>query len=656
MRKDRGDDMNAKKVTLIIAVLAVVIVALFGRSAITQIKSLFMDDNTADLVNTQMYSQEEYEEYLSVASDIAGWTMLDKVNAGLDPTDGSDSDHDGLTDKEEIEVYQSDPLKYSTSGDLYSDKYKVQNGMDLNAYYDYAETVEFKNNKCSEVIFTATKANDLNAYAEEWNCNSIDGYEIYANYRIVNYSGVLSIDVDKIVSDNNIKVSDIIIMQCDWFGEDLKKIKYTVSGNIVTLNNEIKDDDYAVIIIAKSTSFLGINAGTTVNTPEKTTADGGIFDAFILSGFWGKKATIYYIPCGDEEVDRQNKDALIYQATYMFNETLTFDDDDIEIVTQEELDRKRELYGKLFWVENSVPTSNSMALGQYCSLEMVLNAAEASDDDDTDSSETGGESTTERFFVPVFSSRDNLPFENFCSYISTGGNCAGISHLTALVYNSEGELPSSGSYNIDGYFAAWDISVDSENGTLMDKGLNDYKDSKFVKKRKNKKTGILDKSKLSEGELEFVKMIGAYWKEGNVRYNLIRDRRIRYADTSAYSWQMIKNMMDYLDTGKIFDAYFWRLKDDGESDGHAVNIVSYTVMNENCVYFDVYDNNYPDKFQIMKAVRVVHEDGTEVLVFSYAPKKASYSYTSTYKEYTFTAFDENWNYWVDTYDNYSDEQ
>ena len=69
------------------------------------------------------------EEQKNTASDIEGWTVYDKTIAGLSPYDGSDSDGDGLTDKEEIEVYGSDPLKKSTAGDFYTDKYK-SSGLD----------------------------------------------------------------------------------------------------------------------------------------------------------------------------------------------------------------------------------------------------------------------------------------------------------------------------------------------------------------------------------------------------------------------------------------------------------------------------------------------------------------------------------------------
>lgn len=41
---------------------------------------------------------------------------------------------------------------------------------------------------------------------------------------------------------------------------------------------------------------------------------------------------------------------------------------------------------------------------------------------------------------------DELPFQNFRSYIGTGGNCAGIRHLTSYLYNT-GSFPSGGTYN-----------------------------------------------------------------------------------------------------------------------------------------------------------------------------------------------------------------
>ena len=85
----------------------------------------------------------------NIQSDINGWTMKDKLDAGLIPKEGADSDGDGLSDKEEIEIYGSDPAKASTAGDLYLDGYKITHGMDLSTSYDYKEDAVFKNNNCN---------------------------------------------------------------------------------------------------------------------------------------------------------------------------------------------------------------------------------------------------------------------------------------------------------------------------------------------------------------------------------------------------------------------------------------------------------------------------------------------------------------------------
>ncbi len=61
----------------------------------------------------------DYKESLKKEpSDIEGLTKYEKYSMGLNPADGSDSDRDGLSDKEEIELYQSDPLNKSTDATL----------------------------------------------------------------------------------------------------------------------------------------------------------------------------------------------------------------------------------------------------------------------------------------------------------------------------------------------------------------------------------------------------------------------------------------------------------------------------------------------------------------------------------------------------------
>lgn len=63
--------------------------------------------------------------------------MQDCIDMGIPGNATADTDMDGLTDKEEVETYHTDPTKASTSGDLYTDGYKVEHEMDLFTYYEY---------------------------------------------------------------------------------------------------------------------------------------------------------------------------------------------------------------------------------------------------------------------------------------------------------------------------------------------------------------------------------------------------------------------------------------------------------------------------------------------------------------------------------------
>lgn len=95
-----------------------------------QEKNFFGDDYELynSYANNKEFSQELYEKVL--ASEKLFEEM--KVHGNVK----FDTDRDGLTDYEEIEIYGTNPDKKSTSGDLYSDGYKVLKGMDVTKYYE----------------------------------------------------------------------------------------------------------------------------------------------------------------------------------------------------------------------------------------------------------------------------------------------------------------------------------------------------------------------------------------------------------------------------------------------------------------------------------------------------------------------------------------
>ncbi len=152
---------------------------------------------SSKLPDTAIYDTKRFEEEIeykknfiwNVPSDIEGMTLADKFDMGLIPENGVDTDGDGLSDKEEIETYKSDPLKSSTAGDLYTDGYKVEHNLDLFSKQEYTEKYEFPYNQSEEVKFTPVIASDFHACADPvYRAYEYYGYKTFKEYKIYNSS------------------------------------------------------------------------------------------------------------------------------------------------------------------------------------------------------------------------------------------------------------------------------------------------------------------------------------------------------------------------------------------------------------------------------------------------------------------------------------
>lgn len=592
-------------------------------------KPIITNSDEEPIFSSIMFSQENYEAHLAEeSSDIEGLTKLDKYKMGLNPDEQSDTDGDGLTDKEEIEKYSSDPLKRSTAGDLYTDAYKVENNMDVNTYYEYDKPIEFKYNKCPEVQLTASVEDDLWAVCDLYSINLVDGYDVLGSYNIYNYEGLVSIDVSNYIS-SEITVGDIVVLQSEWSGRNLKQLNTSNDGNIINIIEPIKREDLIISIAKKSPKKSNFNATNNSDDNElSSTGDGIVYTWLIWDGLFGGKPTIYYAPTGDDELDNANKNALLSMAEYYTNSSTHVSETDVTIVTMDEINSKRKLLETMPWSIRLLPNELSFLPTQYFDLEMVtgINAIGASED-------------TFRTL------EDTLPFQNFNSTISPGGNCAGIAHLTSYLHNT-GSNPSSGSYA----GISWDISGDDENVTLTNSGLSDYKDRDFRKNHKDA-DGILTVN-LTPGEEEFIKMIGAYWAEANDKLENEEYSCKKTKGQTNYNWKLIEDMMTVLDHNRILDAAF--LYDDGS--GHVINILSYEVneSNPNFVTFRIYDSNYPgNKFSFentdchlyVKRVTSTY-DNTDSFEYYYKPfANSDKGYFSSYQDvYEMMVYDENWEF------------
>ena len=379
-------------------------------------------------------------------------------------------------------------------------------------------------------------------------------------------------------------------------------------------------------------------------------------EALIYGSPWGVllggKITIYYTEC----FDKDNTSLFKEEAEQAIPTIFTKESEDIrfKVISSREMEKKRNFFDKFLKLFKTYKKGEHVAWYEYFFRYAVF----CYDTYENTYELAGGNSTTNEFKAMgtgFDKYEDELPFQNFRSYIGTGGNCAGITHLTSYLYNT-GSFPSSGTYNcnINGTYEQiqWDLSTDNENATLSNQGLIDYKDIEFV--TEHSENGDYLSVNLTEGEQEFVNMIGCYWTEANDRINMNA-----YEKTTGeyYDASLLNRMTALLDQGKILDVYLY-MRGGG---AHAVNIYGYEYIAANSVLFTVYDNNIPqdckDGYMInadangncyLQVTIRKDEGGNDILEYLYMPLQGSKDYIASsmknlMKSHAMVVMDENWN-------------
>lgn len=568
-----------KILLVIIGIWAIFIAINFGYRKVKQLSLL---NSLAE--GFSLYVEDEHREELeNTPSDISGWSKWDKYKAGLSIANGSDTDGDGLSDKEEIEVYGSDPLKVSTSGDLYSDLYKVQNNMDISVKYEYEQEMIFPYNECAEISLLAESPVDFNAVVlNHSGANRVNGAKPLAQYEVYNYSGIVTIDYSKIASEIDISKVDIFVSD----GSTLKKYSTKVDGNKISLKKNFDyDKTYEIFLMERNSSNSTAIAfgGTTKisdTSSEDITGAGLVWDSPLATFILGKPIEIYYEELANEENSNVlKKNIMDHAANYIGESDSYFSEDSTHLSNKIEIGVRYEM------LKNFVPffdvtevDSNSVSWLNYIFLYYSYEDKLAYENR-PDTSSTSGFNFLEDEFI----------FPNFVSEYGTTGNCAGISHLTAYLYNKK-EFPTQGSYSNGETNINWNISNDPDNATLMDRGLADFKTESFVKDHSSK--GKKLDTDLTVGEQEFVKMISALYLEGNENANFIYSELYGGENGNVeYDYALIESMKRFLESGKILDVYLMMV----DGTGHAVNVYGYKQDpdNDNVIWFDVYDSNFP---------------------------------------------------------------
>lgn len=546
--------------------------------------------------NSMGVPKEYIEKIKSTQSDIEGLTVYEKIEEGLQGAEGSDTDGDGLTDKEEIEIYHSDPLKASTSGDGIPDSFKVSNDLEIQKKYSVNEVGYTGYNKFSNI--DVKDKNDKNAVIS---ITEIEGYSVQGClaekvYDVCDYDGKIEIDFSEYIK----KGSEYLIFKKDYdFDAEYEVLKD--KNGVVNFDTKGKDCVVGLVNIASVTnnSFLDINSDVQmINMSDESLVI--ILPITIFTG----QLDIYIMEkdiFGFKTINRSQ------ELTNWFMEKSGYGEEGLSIkVVHSYVDPIQfNIISKIFSaIENGSFVSNIIEKqGVEVSTEDVSMFRKVMsffvsifhvDKDEWDTLFQEVEEPEEiepekkekpsRYVSTFDVSKDALPFPNFGTYISKGGNCAGFSMITAQLFNNNLYGKTDELY-YDEKTYTYDISDMNEFSTFFDKGLNDYKTENYWKST-YPDMSELTRSDFEKKDAEFLDFIGYKWAEGN---NV--DHEFLYWNDEI-KWSEFEKVLDYFAEGDRI-AYFASKIGDG---GHAVNIYGFEQDsdNPNIWYGLIYDNNFPN--------------------------------------------------------------
>lgn len=632
----------------IIKIVFIVLVVVFGISLFLSSRKggsrfdLKKIGNNEEMFIEDYFDDSEYTTSLkSEPSDIEGLTKYDKMKLGLNIEDGSDSDQDGLTDKEEIELYGTDPTKASTSGDLLTDGYKIANGLAVDKKHELPDAITIIGNECDEVELCITSATDINASIGDYTGDGffdIPGKDIVKVFTVSNYTGEIVVDLAKINSE--LSADDINVYSQNFYDTQAKVVKFETAGSKIYLKDTYDYDEVHVIYIVREESALAQSFVANVVPSDITFGALGDDDDLssrcygVMYG-WALNLKCAYVETGSEELDNYIKNRLVTAANNIYKELdKSMSIDEVEAVSMSEFEKIVNTGDRLPKISKPIGiiTEYPGETRDWSSYGLLYTYYVVDEDAPMSVDTTFKNDNIVLNFNPS-SRSDFLPFSNFGTEISPGGVCAGIAHLTSYLHNngSLGEY-SKDSFKFDGERYEYDITLDLSNATLLDSGLSDYKDAAFVRDHKSS-NGTLTKN-LSAGEKEFTTMISYFWALGNHSfsvYDYIKGTNGKDAGKDAtimnlYDGTVVRNIVAELDAGRFVDAHF--ILDNGS--GHAVNLIGYQKKasskdgSEQGYIFYVYDSNKPSVIGTLTCIVRTSSTGQESLLYNLNVPGASY--------------------------------
>lgn len=555
-------------------------------------------------------------------SDIEGMTKYDKYKKGLDPRDGSDTDGDGLSDKDEIEVYGTDPLKMSTSGDLYTDGEKVKKGLSLTEKNDYDGEVKYKGNHSNGAVkLDATDAEGRFAIVTDiTGFDSLKGRKVYKEYTVDHFAGTLKVDVSKVVKKNDIAADKLSIYIADG-GNKAKQVKTSLDGNVFTVDKKFSLGLYTIYVTDKKLVNLPASSYCDNAVPE---AGGKGFDGIAYSipilDFISGQPAIEYLDSDNKTTVRKEKEALV--ALVNLDNTMgastTVKSKRIKPASQSEIDRKYAFFKKVYPAGDAVAHPGNVANFLFVYTRLSTGTKMLSKEQ---LSYINRDTVNSGFSVK----KDAFPFQNLSDPdYAQGGVCAGYATYTASVYNTGSPAVTSAEgvndANKGKVVYPWDITGDAFKDMRTKGKLHSFKDKDYINSHKDRE-GMFSKN-LSDNDKTFRNTMVYYWAKSNnaslsnklhsvYYYANGEDENSQYYrfNDSGYSYSTIEWIKKQIKAGKIVSVGMTEgledPKDEAQLSGHMVNLYGYMDCDDGRTIFKVYDCNYPDRTDLTMTVKKV---------------------------------------------------
>ena len=648
--KEKVFDAIKSRPVKIVGTLLIIIAAYFiFKSVFFTDGQLGQSSNSSDISTSDVDMDSIIETYKTMDSDIEGKTYYDLYEMGLNPQEGADTDMDGLSDRDEIEIYGSDPTLYSTAGDLYSDKYKVENGLDVAEKVAGGKDQAYPYNSCSNIKLEADEAIEFSANVSRADgVHSSSDIDIYAEYLIALYHGDIEIDLSGILPEG-VTADDVQLYISEFGNNDLDKVSADISGNTASLTVDCDSDSWYLIVGSKGSWFKNASLSSAFDSlSDERVYLVTVYGAPSFLNVPGTYIKIYANDLETEEETQASNQAIIDHINATKNITFVGNPPSVEIVSESSV----EIYAKYKLLESAAPdfrqdrsgTLRRLAFSYFITknpsdinlgYDYITKGTSVTDIEGTETEAAASDEFTIEY--------DTFPFINLKTE-DYPGTCAGLSYLMAEIYNSDGADAIA-----KGPDGKWDLTKYEGTQTLLSRGVHDFKNSIYFEttygSRSLKATDLIN----APEDMTFYQMLTYYQQKCGCEGYCPAIRGGSYINYTT-----IDKMKALLDQGYALEVALYTTN----RMGHMVIVYDYTEESDTVTKFKVYDCNFTskelnydntDRYDFTISVEKIMVNGVEKFTFDYTPyldngvKKTrsnyrAYSTSDRTKKYSFTAY------------------